>query len=78
MEIKAKINDPINPIERSNNSFELKLNFVSNISSTVAPRMVGTAKINENSAAVFLLIPRRSAPKMLDPARETPGIIEML
>ena len=73
----AKTKEPINPKSSKKSSSWEKDNFVSKISRVVAPIIVGTAKINENSAAVFLFIPAIKAPIMLAPALEVPGIIDI-
>lgn len=72
----AVINDPINPKLNSIISSELKLNSDFIKSSPVAAAIVGIAKRNENSTAVFLFKPTNKPPIIVAAAREVPGIIE--
>ena len=45
-------------------------------SKTVADKIVGIARINENSTAVFLFSPDISEPTIVEPDLDTPGIID--
>ena len=56
--------------------FPEKEKLLFNISSPVAPAIVGIASKKENSTAVFLFAPKNNAPTIVAAARETPGITE--
>ena len=45
---------------------------------SVAITVIGMDRMNENSTAVFLDKPDNSPPTMVDPERETPGIIDRI
>ena len=40
----------------------------------LAPNITGIAKKNENSAATILEVPKKIAPKIVEPERDVPGI----
>ena len=55
-------------------SWGVRLNPNPSIFNALAPNITGIARKNENSEATPLLVPKRTAPKMVEPEREVPGI----
>ena len=72
----ATKNDPINPTANNTYSLPEKEKLLLTRSSPDAASMVGIARRNENSTAVFLFAPTKSPPIILAAALETPGTIE--
>ena len=78
MTAKATRKETENPVSNNKNSFAVKVQPFFIISSPEAAAIVGTANINENSAAVFLSSPKNRPPIMVAAARETPGTMEIV
>ena len=74
MEMRATINELINPVASTSHSLPEKLKPTDFRSSAVAASIVGTASKNENSVADTRSSPRSIAPTILEAERETPGI----
>ena len=72
----ATIKDAVNPVINIEYCEKLKEKLLLTRSRDVAASMVGIARRNENSTAVFLFVPKNSAGIIVAADLETPGIIE--
>ena len=62
----------IDPVARINHSKPLNAKPVLTSFNALAPSIVGTARKNENSVAIYLDVPSKTAPIIVDP--DLPGI----
>ncbi len=70
----ATIHDPTNPTPSTEYSKGENAKLLFTRSKIVAASIVGTARRNENSTAVFRFVPKKSAAIIVAADRETPGI----